>query len=177
MASGTSLNRYRLSMTGVTFPASSSSRMRLRSSLTDLAMNMTNFWLTNRDNGRLTVRPYRHRITLACRPSGNHLPQRCIRGLLLRPTTRDHEVDANTEGYYGEIHFKTGFGRGLCGALRRHRRCAGSAECYRLVGQQLQRERQPIQPTRSDHGGQCRHASAGVAVSSQACRLYRPAES
>jgi len=26
-------------------------------------------------------------------------------------------VDANTEGYYGEIHFKTGFGRGLCGAV------------------------------------------------------------
>src|SRR5262245_47042006 len=26
--------------------------------------------------------------SVSCRPSGNHLPQRCIRGLLLRPTTR-----------------------------------------------------------------------------------------
>src|SRR5262245_65653756 len=67
------------------------------------------------------------------------------------------EVDANTEGYYGEIHFKTGFRRGLSGATRRHRRCAGSTERHRLVGQQLQRKRQPKQPSRPNHTSQRPH--------------------
>ena len=37
-------------MTGVTFPASMSSCIIVRSSLLRFATNVTNFWFTNRDN-------------------------------------------------------------------------------------------------------------------------------
>jgi len=46
-------------MTGVTFPAAKSSRRMVRSSLLNLAINMTNFWLTNRDNTGAVIQPAR----------------------------------------------------------------------------------------------------------------------
>ena len=46
-------------MTGVTFPVAISSRRMVRSSLFDLAINVTNFWLTNQDHTSAVIQPAR----------------------------------------------------------------------------------------------------------------------
>src|SRR5436190_1456205 len=55
------------------------------------------------------------------------------------PSTRTPLRGGETEERdHGDIHFKAGFGRDLCGGLQRHRRRTASAECSGLAEQQLQ---------------------------------------
>ena len=68
-------------------------------------------------------------------------------------------------------------GRGVCCSCsglheREHRGRAARRD--RLAKHQLRSDRQPLQPADPDHGEECRHASAGLELSSQARRLYRP---
>src|SRR5437867_13222142 len=60
-------------MTGVIFPDSMSSRMILRSSLLIFAINVTNFWLTNRDKtGAVSARVRKSQSPFA--PATTHTP-------------------------------------------------------------------------------------------------------